>query len=589
MPSNKPAIFLMSTYGEGDPSDNAVRFCNWLNRSNSTLENLKYAAFGLGNSTYRHYNRTIETVTKRLDQRGASRIGIVGYGDDATGTTKDDYLLWELDITEALINRFGYEVESPKYEPSVKISIVSDEKKIKTASRGHPLQHRAKPAFSWRTTSAIHPLPVVSSRSLTPRTDRRCLHMELDLSSHRELKYRTGDHCLIWPSNPEHEIIRIMRMLGCEKQRSVIISIQAIESGSTIPVPELCSIEALFKHYLSVCAPVSRHVLQSLAQVAPNEATKAAILALHKDQSAFKKIHSNNATIGRVMQIMLKGGATRWDSVPLSWVVENIAPMQPRPYSISSSSVVSPRQISITATVVRAPQPNFQCDDDEEIGHGLATNMLDAIHSRFNCGHVSPGAFLKTKRPWVYDLRGPDDVLDGGKVFCQIRKSKFKLPIAATSPMIMVAAGTGIAPFRAFVLERARLKAMGMDVGNLILFYGCRRRDDFLYASDLAAAQKQLGPETFDIVTAFSREDLQPDGSKVYVQNRIRERGPDVARHIVEPGHFFYICGSAAMARDVTAVIIDVLGHATDWDSAKSSNYLETLKKAGRWQEDVWG
>jgi NADPH-ferrihemoprotein reductase len=589
IPSNKPVIFLMSTYGEGDPSDNAVKFCNWLNRSNSTLGNLRYAAFGLGNSTYKHYNRTINTVTRRLDQKGASRIGIIGHGDDAAGTTKDDYLLWEAQITEALMDKFGYEAKSPGYQPSIRVSIVPDDERINIAARGHPLEHRAKPAYSWRTTSTIHPLPVISSQNLTPTTNRRCLHLELDLSSHQELKYRTGDHCLIWPSNPEHEVFGIMRMLGCEHQRSAIVSIQAIETDSTLPFPELCFIEALFKHYLSICAPISRHVLQSLAQVAPNEATKAAILALQMDPSEFKKIHSQNVTMGRLLQTMLKGGATRWDSVPLSWVVENIAPMQPRPYSISSSSVVSPRKLSITAMVVKTPQQNFQYDGDEQVGHGLTTNMLDAIHSNLNSRPLSPEAVLQTNQPWMYDLRGPDDVLDGGKVFCQIRKSKFKLPIAATSSMILVAAGTGIAPFRAFILERARLKAMGRNVGNIMLFYGCRKRDDLLYASELAVAQQQLGIDKFEIVTAFSRENSHPDGSKVYVQDRIRERGLDVARHIVEPGCFFYICGSAAMARDVTAVVIDALGPTTGWDAAKSSILLETAKKAGRWQEDVWG
>ncbi|KAH0259710.1 cytochrome P450 reductase 1, partial [Aureobasidium melanogenum] len=105
-PEDKVAMFVLATYGEGEPTDNAVEFYEFISSedvsfsqgggiSEKPLANFKYVAFGLGNNTYEHYNSMVRNVTKFLDRLGANRIGAAGEGDDGAGTMEEDFLAWK--------------------------------------------------------------------------------------------------------------------------------------------------------------------------------------------------------------------------------------------------------------------------------------------------------------------------------------------------------------------------------------------------------------------------------------------------------------------------------------------------------------
>ncbi|XP_015378465.1 PREDICTED: NADPH--cytochrome P450 reductase-like, partial [Diuraphis noxia] len=76
------AIFCIATYGEGDPTDNAMDFYEWLQNGDADLEGLNYAVFGLGNKTYEHYNEIAIYIDQRLEELGATRVHEIGLGDD---------------------------------------------------------------------------------------------------------------------------------------------------------------------------------------------------------------------------------------------------------------------------------------------------------------------------------------------------------------------------------------------------------------------------------------------------------------------------------------------------------------------------
>jgi NADPH-ferrihemoprotein reductase len=96
---------VLSSYGEGEPTDNAVRFYEFVTDENPAfleetdgrypLQPMKYAAFGLGNSTYEHYNAVIRMVGASLERLGATRISVVGEGDDGKGIMEDSFLAWK--------------------------------------------------------------------------------------------------------------------------------------------------------------------------------------------------------------------------------------------------------------------------------------------------------------------------------------------------------------------------------------------------------------------------------------------------------------------------------------------------------------
>jgi len=145
----------------------------------------------------------------------------------------------------------------------------------------------------------------------------------------------------------------------------------------------------------------------------------------------------------------------------------------------------------------------------------------------------------------------------------------FRLPKDSDRPIIMIAAGTGIAPFRAFVEERAAVGAKGKSW----LFFGARNyTTDFLYQLEWQDHLASGALSRIDV--AFSRD--QPE--KVYVQHRIAEHA-DELRGWVGDGAHVYVCGDEkGMARDVAGALADVFGETG----------LEKLRQAGRYQRDVY-
>ena len=567
IPDNKFAIFIISTYGEGDPSDNSADFVNWIvNERGMTPKSLRYMAFGLGNSNYKYYNKVIDDVVTALNGFGANLMLPVGKADDANGATEEDFLSWKEDVFTLLRTNLGLTEREPEYEPTIQV-VEDSSMDIIDLHTGEPVQQRNVKKTT-AASSIVGALPIKETRELFSKStaNRSCLHMELDLSSTPQIKYKTGDHLAVWPINPNEEVARLLRVLGLEQKKNTPLSILALDQANTkVKVPTPTNAIALFQHYLEICAPVSRETVLSLAQFAPTESIKSTLLNLGKNKEAYSTyLLSNHVTLGR----LLESTSTPWPSLPLSFVIEALPTMTPRYYSISSSSIVSPRSASLTAVVSSTPLP---ANPTQNIP-GLATNYLSAL---------MPSS-ISTANRWTYPF-----LESGTKIHAHIRKSTFKLPTSSTAPIIMVAAGTGLAPFRGFLQERARLKSMDREVGPTILFFGCRDpEEDFLYKSEIEDMQSNVLKDQLSVVTAFSRVSGQP---KTYVQDRVAEHAERVCDLLLNDNATFFICGSANMARDVSIKLGQCIKARKGWDDEKLKVWGERQKKTHRWQEDVWG
>ncbi|KAF5547984.1 NADPH-ferrihemo reductase [Fusarium mexicanum] len=577
LPKSKLAIFIISTYGEGDPSDNTAAFWEWLHKNPDVqLPNLRYMAFGLGNTSYRYYNRVIDVVAEFLDKAGAQRLMPVAKANDAQGGTEEDFLSWKDDLYTHFQTKLGYEERDIPYEPS--IQLVEDESlDIMDLNLGEPIQNRSGPAKIVKQYSPIRPLTVQSSHELYTSPGRNCLHMELDISDHPELRYRTGDHLAVYPINPDHEIQLLLKALDLEDRAEKPLLVQALEEGVTIKIPSPTSALALFRHYLEISAPVSRETVGQLARFAPSAEVAQTLTTLGKSKEAYAEyIAKNHITLGRLLTLVAPGSV--WDKLPLSYVVETLPTLQPRYYSISSSSTVSARKLSITCGVDNSP---LQRDPSRSI-RGVTTNYLYALGKTLNGDGKQPE--VGPEAP-TYALSGPGDALQGHKVFACLRRSNFKLPTMSSTPLVMIGAGTGLAPFRGFILERARLKSVGKPIGKMILFFGCRAPDqDYLYRDELAEVAKEL-QGSFEIVTAFSRANGQP---KKYVQDKVEERNKDVC-DLLRDGASIYFCGRASMAREVGNVVEESMKTQNNWSEAEARSWAEAAKKGNKWLEDVWG
>ncbi|KAK3954504.1 hypothetical protein QBC32DRAFT_360171 [Pseudoneurospora amorphoporcata] len=581
IPNDKVVFFVLATYGEGEPTDNAVDFygfitnedVNFTQGNEPPLGNLNYVAFGLGNNTYEHYNSMVRNVDKALQKLGAHRIGDAGEGDDGAGTMEEDFLAWKEPMWTALAEKMGLEEREAVYDPV--FSIVEREDLTKESPEvylGEPnkmhLDGTAKGPFNAHNPYIA---PIAQSYELFSAKDRNCIHMDIDISA-SNLNYQTGDHIAIWPTNPGDEVDRFMNVLGLSDKRHTVVSVKALEATAKVPFPTPTTYDAIVRYHMEICAPVSRQFLAQLAAFAPDAESKAEMTKLGAEKDYFhEKISVNHLNVARVLDIVGKG--QKWSNIPFSAFIEGINKLQPRYYSISSSSLEQPKKISITAVVESAQLPGR-----DDPFRGVATNYLLALKQKQN-GDPEPSPFGLT-----YEITGPRNKYDGIHVPVHVRHSNFKLPSDPTKPIICIGPGTGVAPMRGFIRERLQQAKNGVKVGKTLLFFGCRNStEDFMYKDEWEEAKQVLG-DNFELITAFSREGPK----KVYVQHRLKERAVEI-NQLLEQKAYFYVCGDAAhMAREVNTVLGHIISEQRGIPEAKAEEIVKSMRSTNQYQEDVW-
>jgi NADPH-ferrihemoprotein reductase len=483
-PDDKVAFFVLATYGEGEPTDNAVEFYEFIkgddvqfSKGASTeekpLSNLKYVAFGLGNNTYEHYNVMVRNVDKYLSKYGAQRIGNVGEGDDGAGTMEEDFLAWKEPMWKNLSEVMGLEEREAVYEPVFAINeredLTADSPSVYLGepNKNHLEGESRGPYNSHNPYIA----PIVESKELFTVKGRNCLHLEVDISG-SNLSYQTGDHIAVWPTNSGLEVDRFINVLGLAEKRHKVISVKGLDPTARVPFPTPTTYDAVIRYQMEIGGPVSRQFLDTLAAFAPDEASKAEMKKLGNNKEYFQeKIASKYMNIAQAL--LSVNSEKPWSEIPFSAFIEGLNKLQPRYYSISSSSLAQPKKISITAVVEEIKVPGGN------VVKGVTTNYLLALKQKQH-GDPDPDPHGLT-----YAITGPRNKYDGIHVPVHVRHSNFKLPSDPSKPIIMIGPGTGVAPFRGFIQERAAQAAKGEAVGKTILFFGCRKKsEDFIYQSE---------------------------------------------------------------------------------------------------------
>ncbi|KAI9801763.1 MAG: hypothetical protein M1825_003135 [Sarcosagium campestre] len=583
-PEDHVAMFVLATYGEGEPTDNAVDFYEFVTGEDVSfskggtadekpLENLTFVAFGLGNNTYEHYNSMVRGLTSAFKKYGARLISAAGEGDDGAGTMEEDFLAWKEPMWTELSEKLGLEEREAVYEPVFSVtekpdlSPDSEEVYLGEPNKNH-LEGKSKGPYN-----AHNPFiaPISASRELFTVKDRNCLHMEIDVAG-SNISYQTGDHVAVWPTNAGKEVDRFLATFGLIEKRDTVISVHGLDPTAKVPFPTPTTYDAAVRYHMEICSAVSRQFIASLAAFAPDETTKKEMIRLGGDKDYFQEhIASKYYNIAQALDVISR--SKPWSNVPFSILVEGLHKIQPRYYSISSSSLVQKDKISITAVVESLRVPGA-----EHIVKGVTTNYLLALKQKQH-GDPSPDPHGLT-----YNITGPRNKYDGIHVPVHVRHSNFKLPSDPAKPIIMVGPGSGVAPFRGFIQERAAQAKAGQPVGKTVLFYGCRREsEDFLYADEWKTYAEDLGT-SFQLVTAFSRQGPK----KVYVQHRLREHGKEVD-DMLQQKAYFYVCGDAAnMAREVSATLSKIIAEHRGVSDVKGEEIVKAMRASNQYQEDVW-
>ena len=232
----------------------------------------------------------------------------------------------------------------------------------------------------------------------------------------------------------------------------------------------------------------------------------------------------------------------RW---PAAWdaqaLVAALRPQAQRLYSIASSRKRVGEEAHLTVDVLR-----YQAHGDDHVG--AASGFLAALE-------------------------------EGAQVAVYIEPNeRFRVPADASRDIIMVGPGTGVAPFRGFVQERAETGACGRNW----LFFGARHfNTGFLYQAEWQDALQKGELHRLDL--AFSRD----QADKIHVQQRLRERGREVYDWL-QGGAHFYVCGAIGMGKDVHAALLDIVREHGGGDGDAAAEYLSNLQREGRYARDVY-
>ncbi|KAG8630667.1 hypothetical protein KVT40_002286 [Elsinoe batatas] len=179
IPPSAITFILLSTYGEGDPSDNTAPLWDWLaSASGDLMSNLNYYAFGLGNSHYKHYNKVIDVVVNKLNLLGAKQLLPTGRADDCKGQTEEHFITWKDNTFKHLVSQHGFEEKALRTSlasrPSSILRSILSTSTLVHHSMTSPLRRPLWPcrAFSHcqslphTTSSRIHQIVPVFTRSL---------------------------------------------------------------------------------------------------------------------------------------------------------------------------------------------------------------------------------------------------------------------------------------------------------------------------------------------------------------------------------------------------------------------------------------
>ncbi|KAI9726761.1 MAG: hypothetical protein M1828_000617 [Chrysothrix sp. TS-e1954] len=413
-----------------------------------------------------------------------------------------------------------------------------------TAAKGLCFREATHSSFKLRPDTPVRTATVhVSSRQrLTPASyDRNIFHITFALGD-SGLEYKIGEALGIHAENDRSEVEEFIKWYGLDPNH--VVEVPAREDPDSM-LENRTVYQSLMQN-IDILGRPPKRFYEALADFAddPNERKELLSLGGPEGANEFKRrAEVDTVTYADILLDFPSAHPAFHD------IVRMVSPMKRREYSIASSQKVQPDTVSLLIVTVNWVDPTGR---DR---FGQATRYLD---------------FLPI----------------GAPVTVSVKPSVMKLPPSTTSPLIMAGLGTGLAPFRAFVQERAWEKQQGKEIGQILLYMGSRhQREEYLYGEEWEAYQDA------GIITLLGRAFSRDQPQKVYIQDRMRQTLQDIRSAYLRQEGSFYLCGPTWPVPDVTEVLMEAIREdavVAGRRKVDANREIEVLKDEGRYVLEVY-
>ncbi|XP_073420671.1 methionine synthase reductase isoform X2 [Dendrobates tinctorius] len=594
-----PVVIVISTTGNGDPPDAALKFVKKIRNHelpDDYFAHLRYGLLALGDSEYTYFCNGGKIIDQRLQQLGARHFFDTGYADDCVGLElvvdpwiKDLWVALEKEFltreeNEKVIaelknlnsknpdmmkvpGNLGIDIETISLRSELPLSCTSLQKVGSDTCKEeveHSLVHSVPPLCDCSLNiPSLSPLrldiqifdciakeidvnllypedeifivPIRQAKRLTTEDAvKTTLMLELDISN-TTIEFQPGDTFGIVCPNPTGEVTDLIKKLGLSDKKDCQVGLN-VRSGTkqkgafiTDYIQEKCSLQYLLTWCLEIRALPKKAFMRALVEYTSDAGEKRRLQELcskqgSADYNRFIRDHSIS-----ILELLIAFPSCK---PPLGLLIEHLPKLQPRSYSAASSSLFHPGKLHFLFNVI-----NFEpCSGRALPRKGVCTGWLAEL--------VKPNDEVSEEKA----ITGSVNIIATElQISIYIRPStSFQLPMDISIPIIMLGAGTGIAPYIGFLQHREiqRQQKKECIFGDTWLFFGCRSHDkDYLFRDELRRFLEN-GTLTH-LKVCFSREPPCTSNEYMlkYVQDYLKQFSQDVVRILTKENGHFYVCG----------------------------------------------
>eukprot|EP01083_Nonionella_stella_P194368 716915_1 len=525
----KTVIFIVATCGQGELPANCKDMYKQLLVGEIDLSQTKVAVFGMGDSHYVYFNEAAKLYDDVLRNKLGAQMIMDGYG---LGDDQDDE---------------KYESAWEEFGPSIytKLMLPEPEKILLPATYSTELHSDIHQIESKLVIpSGAQVVPVIENRLLTPIDyDRDTRHYTFDTNG---MSYEVGDSLGIYAHNDAEKVSKFCEWYGFNE--CDVIRLVDNLSDRKDPLPGNLTISQLFTQVLDVFGRPKRRFYELLSLVATDPSERGKLENLSNEEYKFNisetKTHSD----------LLQQYPSARPSI--EHMIDYIPRIKPRLYSIASSPNETPNNISLCIVV-----------DDW-------TTPVGKLYKKGLCSN-----YLTTRTP---------EEQQQSNVIAKVNAGVVAMPDQHEIPMIMAGLGTGLAPLRGMVRDRAYAINSGeiskKDAGDMALYFGARhRRNEFLYENEWNDFHANGSGPLTHLRTAFSRDQEH----KIYIQDKIMEDPELIYEYLVNQKGYFYACGSSAV-QDLKHYVAKCIAKVGNMSEEEGAQYVTQMMIENRYCIESW-